>query len=196
MRRRFATPCSTFRDHITAQVRGAAEGWVVGRREVACSAVSGKSLARGPCVTATRPFSSTWRSRRRMRRHSRQWVMCPGVATARGQDTLVSPLHRRRLREIRGDSHPTAVPERLVNGRDNLNNMSSLRAADPLWTVVSDGFGHVQHPAAPFDAGTRQSPTVTAVGLPHVRNRPVRRFGVRPRSVETGIWRDARPRPR
>jgi hypothetical protein len=34
--------------HATAQVRGASEGWVVGRREVTCSAVSGKSLARAP----------------------------------------------------------------------------------------------------------------------------------------------------
>ena len=44
----FTTPCTTSRVHITAQVRDAAEGWVVGRREATCSAVSGKSLARTP----------------------------------------------------------------------------------------------------------------------------------------------------
>ena len=48
MRGWFTTPCGTSCIHITAQVRGAAEGWVVGRREATCSAVSGKSLARSP----------------------------------------------------------------------------------------------------------------------------------------------------
>ena len=46
MRRRFAFPCNTCRDHITAQVSGAVESGDVRRREVARSAVSGKSLAR------------------------------------------------------------------------------------------------------------------------------------------------------
>ena len=59
----FTTPCNTSRVHITAQVRNAAEGWVVGRREVTCSAVSGKSLARDP----------TWSFERR----PRTWE-CPG----------------------------------------------------------------------------------------------------------------------
>ncbi len=35
-------------DHTTAQVNGAAEDRVVGQREVACSAASGKFLARAP----------------------------------------------------------------------------------------------------------------------------------------------------
>ena len=48
MRRGFTPPCMTSRDHTTAQVRGAAEDRVARRREVARSAVSGKSLARGP----------------------------------------------------------------------------------------------------------------------------------------------------
>jgi hypothetical protein len=34
--------------HDAARVRGAVEGWVMGRREAARAAVSGKSLAR-PC---------------------------------------------------------------------------------------------------------------------------------------------------
>src|SRR5215213_3619435 len=48
MRRGFTPPCMTSRYHTTAQVRGAAEDRVARRREVARSAVSGKSLARGP----------------------------------------------------------------------------------------------------------------------------------------------------
>jgi hypothetical protein len=46
----FTMPCRTSRAHTTALVSGAVEGRVVRRREVACSAVSGKSLARAPCV--------------------------------------------------------------------------------------------------------------------------------------------------
>jgi hypothetical protein len=46
MRGRFTTPFNSFRSHTIALVRGAAEGWVVGRHEAMCSAVSGKSLAR------------------------------------------------------------------------------------------------------------------------------------------------------
>jgi hypothetical protein len=46
MRGRFTSPCSASPTHATEQVKGAAVGWVVGRREVACSAVSGKFLAR------------------------------------------------------------------------------------------------------------------------------------------------------
>jgi hypothetical protein len=46
MRRGFTTPRSTTRGHTTALVRGAVKGWVMGRNEVACSAVSAKSLAR------------------------------------------------------------------------------------------------------------------------------------------------------
>jgi hypothetical protein len=42
---RFTPPCKISRDHTTAQVKGVVEGRVVGRREVALSAVSGKSLA-------------------------------------------------------------------------------------------------------------------------------------------------------
>ena len=44
----FTSPCATSPTHATEQVKGAAEGWVMGRRQVTCSAVSGKSLARGP----------------------------------------------------------------------------------------------------------------------------------------------------
>jgi hypothetical protein len=46
MRRSFTSPRGTSRDHTTAQVRGAVEGCVVGRGEVASGVVSGKSLAR------------------------------------------------------------------------------------------------------------------------------------------------------
>jgi hypothetical protein len=46
MRGWFATPHSTSRPRITAQVGGAIGGGVVRRGEVACSAVSGKFLAR------------------------------------------------------------------------------------------------------------------------------------------------------
>ena len=45
MRERFASPCNASRVHITAQVRSAVEDQGVVRREVVCSAVSGKSLA-------------------------------------------------------------------------------------------------------------------------------------------------------
>jgi hypothetical protein len=46
MRGRFTTPRNTSRYHTIAQVKDAAEERGVGRRKVACSAVSGKSLAR------------------------------------------------------------------------------------------------------------------------------------------------------
>jgi hypothetical protein len=42
----FTKPCGVLRSHATAQVREAARGWMVGRREATRSAVSGKSLAR------------------------------------------------------------------------------------------------------------------------------------------------------
>jgi hypothetical protein len=50
----FTSHRTTSPTHTTAQVRGAAEGWVVGRGEATRSAVSGKSLARtlhGVCAT-------------------------------------------------------------------------------------------------------------------------------------------------
>jgi hypothetical protein len=65
MRGGFTTPCSPSRTHTIAQVRGAAGSWVVGRREVARSAVSGKSLARDQHgrsmarASGHRPTSST-----------------------------------------------------------------------------------------------------------------------------------------
>jgi hypothetical protein len=46
MRGRFTTPCSTSCAHMTAQVKGAVEGCGMERREVTCSAASGKFLAR------------------------------------------------------------------------------------------------------------------------------------------------------
>src|SRR4029453_243043 len=51
MRGWFTTPRSTSRSHTTLLVKGAAEGWVVGRGEAARGVVSGKSLAR-PCPGA------------------------------------------------------------------------------------------------------------------------------------------------
>jgi hypothetical protein len=45
MRRWFTPPCSTSRSHTSSQVRGAAEGGVMGRGEATCGVVSGKSLA-------------------------------------------------------------------------------------------------------------------------------------------------------
>jgi len=42
----FRSPCAASSTHATEHVTGAAEGRVVGRREVTCSAVSGKFLAR------------------------------------------------------------------------------------------------------------------------------------------------------
>jgi hypothetical protein len=47
MRRRFTTPCSTSRPHMVVQVKDAAKGWVVERREAACSSlwqIAGKAL--------------------------------------------------------------------------------------------------------------------------------------------------------
>ena len=48
MRGWFTPPRRTSRSHTTTLVRDAVEGWVVRRREVTCSAVSGKFLARAP----------------------------------------------------------------------------------------------------------------------------------------------------
>jgi hypothetical protein len=60
MRGWFTPPHTTFRGHTTAQVKGAAGDRGVGWREVACSAVSGKSLARAPT-------QQSWHGRRRHR---------------------------------------------------------------------------------------------------------------------------------
>ena len=49
MRGWFTSPCATSATHATERVKGAAEGWVVGRRQVTCSVVSGKFLARAAC---------------------------------------------------------------------------------------------------------------------------------------------------
>jgi hypothetical protein len=57
MRRWLTTPWNTSRLHTTAQVGGAVEGWVVGRGEVTCSAVSGKFLAWS--ASSPRPSSAT-----------------------------------------------------------------------------------------------------------------------------------------
>jgi hypothetical protein len=46
----FTTPLNSFRSHTIALVRGAAEGWVVGRREAVRSTVSGKFLAKALVV--------------------------------------------------------------------------------------------------------------------------------------------------
>jgi len=63
----FTSPCTTSPTHATEQVNGAAEGWFMGRREVACSAVSGKplarthawsSMARTPAPASRRPSTS------------------------------------------------------------------------------------------------------------------------------------------
>ena len=51
MRGWLTPPCSTSSCHTFTQVKGTAEGWVVGRREAARSAVSGKFLA-DPCGLA------------------------------------------------------------------------------------------------------------------------------------------------
>jgi len=50
MRRGFTQPVSTSLDHTTAQVEGDAEDRAKGQREVTRGAISGKSLARLPCV--------------------------------------------------------------------------------------------------------------------------------------------------
>jgi hypothetical protein len=54
----FTTPGTTSPTHATEQVKGAAEGCAVGRGEVACGVVSGKSLAR-PCAVARHDASAT-----------------------------------------------------------------------------------------------------------------------------------------
>jgi hypothetical protein len=61
MRQRFATPYTAYCPPTSTQVKGGAESWAVGRREAMCSAVSGKSLARTPCMAAL------WHERRRHR---------------------------------------------------------------------------------------------------------------------------------
>jgi hypothetical protein len=66
MRGGFTTPCGTTRDYTTAQVRGAVDKCFVRRGEVACSAVSGKSLARSlartPAPSSRQPSAAgDWR---------------------------------------------------------------------------------------------------------------------------------------
>jgi hypothetical protein len=59
----FTTPCITSLTYATEQVRGVVEGWVVWRREVTCGAVSGKSLARDPCMVVRAAASNLGMSR-------------------------------------------------------------------------------------------------------------------------------------
>ena len=59
MRGWFTSPRSTSCDHTTAKVKGAAEGCVVGRSEVARSAVSGEFLARQGQLSAARTAALT-----------------------------------------------------------------------------------------------------------------------------------------
>jgi hypothetical protein len=73
MRGWFMSPCITSPTHATEQMKGAAEGRVVGRREVACSSVSGKSLARA----------------------SRWWPIVPTPAPSSRQPSTTSDWHLR-----------------------------------------------------------------------------------------------------
>ena len=50
-----------------SKVKGAVEGWVVGRRQVTCSAVSGKSLAKAPCAIVVQVRGTGY---------TRAWVRC------------------------------------------------------------------------------------------------------------------------
>jgi hypothetical protein len=63
MRGRFVAPRLTSRPLANSEVNGAAEGGGVWEREVACGAVSGKSLARIPagCTSASTPLASAAR---------------------------------------------------------------------------------------------------------------------------------------
>ena len=70
MRRWFTPPRTTSCTHTTARVRGAVEGCIVGRSEVARSTVSGKSLAR--------PARSTRHARRQPNRAWARWAMRSG----------------------------------------------------------------------------------------------------------------------
>jgi hypothetical protein len=63
MRRRFTMSHATSCPHTSAQVKGAAKGWIVWRCEVTCSAASGKSLARrlrGRCASDGEGYTRAW----------------------------------------------------------------------------------------------------------------------------------------
>ena len=83
MRGRFPTPLSTSRTHITAQVRGTVETCVVRQREVACSAVSGKSLARAAAWSSAAWTSAPSSRSLTHRRLAPQVQCCPRTISGR-----------------------------------------------------------------------------------------------------------------
>jgi hypothetical protein len=91
----FTPPCTPSCGHTTAQVKGAAGDRGVGWREVACSAVSGKSLAR-PCTAVhgmdagaivRSPATSDWH------------LSCIAVLRRPGSRVLRKVMRQRRVRQ-------------------------------------------------------------------------------------------------
>jgi hypothetical protein len=105
MRQGFTTPHSASRPHTTTQVRGAAEDRVVGRREAAHSAVSGKSLARAP----------GWSSMGTNADANRPSSPRP-QATGSSDATLSITMHPRRG-DSPAPSAPPAAPAAAASGR-------------------------------------------------------------------------------
>jgi hypothetical protein len=93
----FTTPRRTSRAHTTTLVRGAVEGRVVRRREVTCSAVSGKSLARAPCVIV---LGANAGPIGRSPRPPGDWhLWCTAVLRRVGSRVLRRVMRQRRVRQ-------------------------------------------------------------------------------------------------
>jgi hypothetical protein len=135
----FAPPCSTSCDHTIAHVEGAAEKRGVGRREAACSAVSGKSLAWAPAWSSmawTPASSSRSLAPNRFRAGARalRWCGGDGGAQPRFLGTRSAfPLGQARVRGPRGPSagEPSDNSANAGGPSAHLNNSSRLIAATP-----------------------------------------------------------------
>ena len=153
----FTSPCTTSRTHATEQGKGAARDRVVRRREVTCSAVSGKSLAKIPRVVvyalspvrqagAAGALSRRWRRRNRQRPKRPSTVIpCRGDLDPRAavgrqrHDHRVAPdpldltrLGRPRLSCKAVDGHQlVAEQHRLLGPDEHLADPAAI-AALPL----------------------------------------------------------------
>jgi len=112
----FTSQRTTSPTHATEQVKGAAESWVVRRREVACSAVSGKSLARS---LHGRLWTSVGAIVRQPRPQATGNLWCPGwtdqgVGLRSAADLGARPA--RPARAARGHELAPAQTDRLISG--------------------------------------------------------------------------------
>src|SRR5829696_4060503 len=112
----FTSPCTTSPTHATEQLKGAAEGRVVRRREAARSTVSGKSLARslhGRLWTSVGPIVRQ-SDRKRLATSGARAGPTKGVGLRSAADLGARPA--RPARAARGHELAPAQTDRLISG--------------------------------------------------------------------------------